>query len=76
MPARSGDVDAPPCQRWAVALLRLAACSILLEHGTQKLFGTLGGFGPNGGPGSLSLDALIARVRARRAAVAEAAPDR
>src|SRR5262245_53314467 len=37
----------------AQTALRIAAGLTYLTHGTQKIFGWFGGFGPNGGPAEL-----------------------
>lgn len=41
-------MDAPWHQRVALTLLRIMAPFVIMQHGAQKLFGVLGGFG---GPG-------------------------
>jgi putative oxidoreductase len=38
-----------PYQRVAFTLLRVVAAVVIMQHGAQKLFGALGGVGPNGG---------------------------
>lgn len=38
----------PPYARWAHVLLRLFAGAIIMQHGSQKLFGLLGGMGGAG----------------------------
>jgi putative oxidoreductase len=40
-------------QRLAYTLLRIVAPFIMMQHGAQKLFGALGGFGPHGGTAPL-----------------------
>jgi putative oxidoreductase len=39
----------PVYQRVAFTALRVVAAFVLMQHGAQKLFGVLGGVGPNGG---------------------------
>lgn len=46
-------MSAPTYQRAAWALLRIVSTFIMMQHGAQKLFGALGGFGPNGGTAPL-----------------------
>ncbi len=38
---------------WVYTGLRIVAGWVFLQHGAQKLFGVLGGFGPNGGTAPL-----------------------
>lgn len=42
-------MPAPLYQRVALALLRIVAPFVMMQHGAQKLFGALGGVGPDGG---------------------------
>lgn len=46
-------MQSPLYQRLALALLRIMAAAVMMQHGAQKLFGVLGGFGPNGGTAEL-----------------------
>lgn len=46
-------MSATAYQRLAYTLLRIVAPFIMMQHGAQKLFGALGGFGPNGGTAPL-----------------------
>ncbi|HEY9450297.1 MAG TPA: DoxX family protein [Gemmatimonadaceae bacterium] len=39
----------PLYQRVALALLRVVAAFVIMQHGAQKLFGAFGGMGPDGG---------------------------
>ena len=39
----------PPYARWAHVLLRIFTGALMAQHGAQKLFGVLGGFGMPGG---------------------------
>jgi len=41
-------MQAPLYQRLPLALLRIVAAAVMMQHGVQKLFGLLGGVGPNG----------------------------
>lgn len=43
----------PLYQRVALALLRIMAAAVMMQHGAQKLFGAFGGFGPNHGTAPL-----------------------
>ena len=42
-------MQAPLYQRVALALLRIVAAGIIMQHGVQKLFGLLGGVNGHGG---------------------------
>ena len=42
-------MQAPLYQRIALALLRIVAAGIIMQHGVQKLFGLLGGVNGHGG---------------------------
>lgn len=42
-------MTSPLYQRIALALLRIVAAAVMMQHGTQKLFGFFGGIGPNHG---------------------------
>jgi putative oxidoreductase len=42
-------MQAPLYQRLALALLRIVAAGIMMQHGVQKLFGLLGGINGQGG---------------------------
>lgn len=42
-------MQSPLYQRVPYALLRIAACFVIMQHGAQKFLGALGGFGPQGG---------------------------
>jgi putative oxidoreductase len=42
-------MHSPLYQRLALALLRIFAAAVMMQHGAQKLFGLFGGVGPNGG---------------------------
>ena len=42
-------MNSPLYQRLALALLRIVAAGVMMQHGTQKLFGFFGGVGPNHG---------------------------
>jgi putative oxidoreductase len=42
-------MQAPPYQRLALALLRIVAAAVMMQHGVQKLFGLLGGIDGKGG---------------------------
>ena len=42
-------MHSPLYQRIALALLRIVTAAVMMQHGAQKLFGVLGGMGPNGG---------------------------
>ncbi len=42
-------MQAPLYQRLPLALLRIVAAAVMMQHGVQKLFGLLGGVGQNGG---------------------------
>jgi putative oxidoreductase len=46
---RSPTMNSPLYQRLALALLRIVAAAVMMQHGTQKLFGFFGGVGPNHG---------------------------
>lgn len=42
-------MQAPLYQRLALALLRIVAAGVMMQHGVQKLFGLLGGINGQGG---------------------------
>ena len=42
-------MSVPAHRRVPFALLRVIASFVIMQHGAQKLFGLLGGFGPRGG---------------------------
>lgn len=46
-------MHSPLYQRVALALLRIVAPAVMMQHGVQKLFGLLGGFGPDHGTAPL-----------------------
>lgn len=48
MSVQTVDQTLDRLQPFALALLRIAAGLLYMEHGVQKLFGWLGGFGPEG----------------------------
>jgi putative oxidoreductase len=42
-------MNSPLYQRLALTLLRIVAAGVMMQHGTQKLFGFFGGVGPSHG---------------------------
>jgi putative oxidoreductase len=55
-------MQAPLYQRLPLALLRIVAAAVIMQHGVQKLFGLLGGFGPDGGTAPLMSQMGLAGV--------------